>query len=221
MGLRWLRWLRRREAEVSAGAGAGLLPYGRLNGSAHFRRISPVAEAWAWKKPVVEPIKLSHGVKCVTTARVVSSLSHCKPELPGQGATLQLRVNGVDEVSENRSYRRFVFNVVAGAAKLESESDDIESGQTLSTTAAAGSQVTATPADAPSAQTGAVEPIALGADGFPLSDGPRPKPAPARPRTSTVRVPRAGPSATPMTSRSTTGSTAPTSYRSLSTTAVA
>ncbi|MEU6867928.1 amidase domain-containing protein [Streptomyces sp. NPDC046876] len=86
--------------------------------------------------------------------------------------TVTLRVNGVDEVSENRSHRRFVFNVVAGAAKLESESDDIEAGQTLSTTAAAGSQVAAAPADAPAAPTGAVEPIALGADGFPLSDGP-------------------------------------------------
>ncbi|MFI1286491.1 amidase domain-containing protein [Streptomyces sp. NPDC020858] len=86
--------------------------------------------------------------------------------------TVTLRVNGVDEVSENRIYRRFVFNVVAGAATLESESDDIEAGQTLSTTAAAGSQVVATPADAPSLPAGAVEPIALGEDGFPLSDEP-------------------------------------------------
>ncbi|MFC9814064.1 amidase domain-containing protein [Streptomyces virginiae] len=85
--------------------------------------------------------------------------------------TVTTRVNGVDEVAENSGYRRFVFNVVAGAAKLESEADDIESGQTLSTTAAAGSQVAATPADAPSVPSG-VETIALGADGFPVPGEP-------------------------------------------------
>ncbi|MEU8843814.1 amidase domain-containing protein [Streptomyces roseus] len=89
--------------------------------------------------------------------------------------TVTLRVNGVDEVSENRIYRRFVFNVVAGAAELESESDDIEAGQTLSATAAAGTQVVATPADAPTPPAGAVESIALGEDGFPVSDEPAAK----------------------------------------------
>ncbi|CAM5529663.1 hypothetical protein SAVIM40S_00088 [Streptomyces avidinii] len=84
--------------------------------------------------------------------------------------TVTMRVDGVDEVSENRIYRRFVFNVVAGAAKLESESDDIEAGQTLSTTAAAVSQVTATSAEAPEVPTG-IDPIALGTDGFPLAGG--------------------------------------------------
>lgn len=55
--------------------------------------------------------------------------------------TLTLRIDGVDEVSESRNLKRFVFNVVGGVAKLESEADDVKAGQTLSATAAAGSQV--------------------------------------------------------------------------------
>ncbi|MGW0392913.1 hypothetical protein ACWDYJ_18845 [Streptomyces sp. NPDC003042] len=44
-------------------------------------------------------------------------------------------------MSESRNLKRFVFNVVGGVAKLESEADDVKAGQTLSATAAAGSQV--------------------------------------------------------------------------------
>ncbi|MEU9148725.1 amidase domain-containing protein [Streptomyces sp. NPDC048349] len=86
--------------------------------------------------------------------------------------TLTLRVDGVDQVSEDKTTRRFVFTVTGGAAKLESESDDTEAGQTLSPTAAAGVQVAAAPGEStgePADETGAVE---FDADGFPVSGAP-------------------------------------------------
>lgn len=84
--------------------------------------------------------------------------------------TMTLRVNGVDEVSEDRRAKRFVFTVSGGTVKLESESDDSEAGQKLSATAAAGTQVAATPADTTGVPTDGTETILLGEDGFPVSD---------------------------------------------------
>ncbi|MFE9929178.1 amidase domain-containing protein [Streptomyces sp. NPDC005533] len=84
--------------------------------------------------------------------------------------TTTLRVNGVDEVSEDRRAKRFVFNASGGTVKLESESDDSEAGQKLSPTAAAGTQVAATPADTTGVPTDGAETILLGDDGFPVSD---------------------------------------------------
>ncbi|WP_405792692.1 amidase domain-containing protein [Streptomyces sp. NBC_00029] len=84
--------------------------------------------------------------------------------------TMTLRVNGVDEVSEDRRAKRFVFTVSGGTVKLESESDDSEAGQKLSATAAAGTQVAATPADITGVPTDGAESILLGEDGFPVSD---------------------------------------------------
>ncbi|MFD3937740.1 amidase domain-containing protein [Streptomyces sp. NPDC058611] len=83
--------------------------------------------------------------------------------------TMTLRVNGIDEVSEDRRAKRFVFNVSGGTVKLESESDDSEAGLKLSPTAAAGTQVAATPADTAGVPTNGMETILLGEDGFPVS----------------------------------------------------
>ncbi|MFE7187718.1 amidase domain-containing protein [Streptomyces erythrochromogenes] len=86
--------------------------------------------------------------------------------------TVTLRIDGVDQVSEDRYTKRFVFAVSGGTVKLESESDDAEAGQTLSATAAAASQVAAVPAEStgpPADDTGS---IALGEDGFPTSEAP-------------------------------------------------
>ncbi|MFJ9766181.1 amidase domain-containing protein [Streptomyces erythrochromogenes] len=86
--------------------------------------------------------------------------------------TMTLRVDGVDQLSEDRFAKRFVFAVSGGTVKLESESDDTEAGQTLSATAAAGAQVAAVPADstgAPADDTGA---LIMGEDGFPLAEAP-------------------------------------------------
>ncbi|MFD5879442.1 amidase domain-containing protein [Streptomyces yangpuensis] len=86
--------------------------------------------------------------------------------------TVTLRVDGVDQVSEDRFAKRFVFAVSGGTVKLESESDDTEAGQTLSATAAAGSQVAAVPADSTGAPADDTGSITMGEDGFPVSETP-------------------------------------------------
>ncbi|MFD6230512.1 amidase domain-containing protein [Streptomyces sp. NPDC060232] len=86
--------------------------------------------------------------------------------------TVTLRVDGVDQVSEDRYSKRFVFAVSGGAVKLEAESDDAEAGQTLSATASAGAQVVAVPADSTGAPADDAGSIVLGEDGFPTSEAP-------------------------------------------------
>ncbi|MFD9336309.1 amidase domain-containing protein [Streptomyces sp. NPDC060028] len=86
--------------------------------------------------------------------------------------TVTLRIDGIDQVSEDRRSKRFVFNVAGGTAKLESESDDSEAGQTLSSTVAAGTQVAAVVADNASVPGGASNTLALGEDGFPVAAAP-------------------------------------------------
>lgn len=86
--------------------------------------------------------------------------------------TMTIRSDGTDQVSENQNAKRFLFSVSGDTVKLLSESDDGQAGQTLSATAAAATQVMATPADAvgpPADETGA---LALGADGFPSGEAP-------------------------------------------------
>ncbi|MEU9082773.1 amidase domain-containing protein [Streptomyces sp. NPDC048357] len=80
--------------------------------------------------------------------------------------TMTVRIDGVDQVSEDTSTKRFVFGLTGDTAKLESESDDTSAGQTLSTTATAGTQVVATPAETGTADDSGA--LALGADGFPV-----------------------------------------------------
>ncbi|MFE0606633.1 hypothetical protein ACFW2T_32385 [Streptomyces sp. NPDC058892] len=86
--------------------------------------------------------------------------------------TVTLRVDGVDQVSEDRYSKRFVFAVSGGAVKLEAESDDAEAGQTLSATASAGAQVVAVPADSTGAPADDAGSVVLGEDGFPTSEAP-------------------------------------------------
>ncbi|MFD9370712.1 amidase domain-containing protein [Streptomyces sp. NPDC060020] len=86
--------------------------------------------------------------------------------------TMTIRIDGADQVSENQNAKRFLFSVSGGTVRLQSESDDGQAGQTLSATAAAATQVIATPADAvgpPADETGA---LTLGTDGFPMGEAP-------------------------------------------------
>ncbi|MFD7263198.1 amidase domain-containing protein [Streptomyces sp. NPDC059874] len=86
--------------------------------------------------------------------------------------TVTLRIDGVDQVSEDRYSKRFVFAVSGATVKLESESDDSEAGQTLSATAAAGAQVVAVPADSTGAPADDTGSLVMGEDGFPVSGAP-------------------------------------------------
>ncbi|OEJ34360.1 hypothetical protein BGK67_26165 [Streptomyces subrutilus] len=86
--------------------------------------------------------------------------------------TVTLRIDGVDQLSEDRYAKRFVFAVSGGTVKLESESDDSEAGQTLSATAAAGAQVVALPADGTGVPADDSGSLVMGEDGFPVADAP-------------------------------------------------
>ncbi|MFD3937741.1 amidase domain-containing protein [Streptomyces sp. NPDC058611] len=75
-------------------------------------------------------------------------------------------------MSENQNAKRFLFSVSGATVKLQNESDDSQAGQTLSDTAAAVTQVMATPADDVGPPADETQALTLGTDGFPTGEVP-------------------------------------------------